>query len=132
MAKNAVEAYGRDIACVHDADALFSDTVGLGVVRQDAIHRILTDDVLGPGGDGWGYDSRKILGEKREKVQAFRPILEEVLTRDERVLRANVTLTLTGETSLEIAVTCETDLGPFSFVVAITQVSNSAFEVQVR
>jgi hypothetical protein len=58
----AANPYGTDVRCVFDANALWTSTTGLQAVEQDLIHRLLTDNVLGPGGDGWGYDVRKLLG----------------------------------------------------------------------
>jgi len=40
--------FGRDILNKFDADGLFTDGEGLDIVRQDALHRILTDDILAP------------------------------------------------------------------------------------
>jgi hypothetical protein len=135
VATNPEEYYGRDIVCVQGADALFSEVVGIGVVRQDAIHRVLTDDVLGPGGDGWGRDCRSLLGIKAELAPSYAPIFEEVLTRDERVLTAEVQIliesSLTQLKTLTFEASCTTDLGPFTFTLIVSQVNSDTYYLQV-
>lgn len=125
MATNASD-YGRDVLCVLDADELFSDGVGLDIVRQDALHRITTDDVLGDDGTssilivGWGFDCRRLLGLPASQLAAYQPILSEVLTRDPRVLSADVTLTPTvtnGLADVALRAECRTVTGQtFSIV----------------
>lgn len=126
MATNPASYYGRDVACVLDADELFTEAVGIDVVRQDAIHRITTDDVLGDDGTGslmvvgWGFDCRRLLGLSTLKLTAHQPILAEVLTRDQRVQQADVTLTpvrTNGLADVALFARCVTALGPFEIVI---------------
>lgn len=119
--------FGTDIACVYDADAFFSTTSGIDLVRQDAIHRLLTDDILGDDGTGslviagWGYDVRRLLGMPASRLASMQPVLSEVLTRDERVDSADVTLTsrtVRGLTDVLVEVVGRTADGAFSFVLS--------------
>lgn len=133
MARNAPAAYGVDIACLRDADALFTPATGLDVVIQSAFHRLTTDSVLGPGGDGWGFDCRRLLGMRGAKLAAMQPMLSEVLTRDERIETADVTLTAVRTNGLDdvrIEVTCATALGPFTFVRTVIGLTTADFEAQ--
>jgi hypothetical protein len=132
MARNAASAYGRDIRCVRDADALFTEAVGLDVVKQDAIHRLTTDNVLGDDGtgslviEGWGFDVRRLLGMSASKLASHQPILTEVLTRDPRIDTADVQLERTVTAGLEdivITVDCTTALGPFRLVRRVSDLS---------
>lgn len=130
MAQNPAAAYGRDVACVEDADEFFTDIEGLGVVMQDAIHRITTDSVAGDSEEAfdWGYDCRRLLGMPADELAAMPPILVEVLTRDDRIDSAEVTLTATttrGLADIEIAVTCTTAAGPFSFVKSVLDLTGA-------
>lgn len=126
MATNPATYYGLDLACVSDADELFSDAVGVDIVRQDAIHRLTTDSVLGPNGDDWGYDCRKLLGMKSDELPRMQPTIIEVLTRDDRIETADVTLESANNNGMHdvvITVQCETALGPFEFTKFVTELT---------
>ena len=135
MARNPAAYYGRDVACVLDADPIFSSVTGIEVVRQAAYHRLMCDDVLGPGGDGWGYDCRRLLGMKSSRLVAMGPVLSSVLQRDERILTADVrieSVQTNGLQDVRITVTCTTDAGPFSFVMSVADLTAGTIEGQVR
>jgi hypothetical protein len=126
MAFNEPAAYGRDIRCVRDADALFSTVEGVDVVYQDAIHRITTDNVLGDDGsggmviEGWGFDCRRLLGLTSARVKAHQPIIAQALLRDPRIDSADVVLTLTrtnGLEDVELRARCVTAEGAFEIVI---------------
>lgn len=140
MAKNPALDYGRDIRCMRDADALFSEAVGLEVVKQDAFHRISTDDILGDDGTGsfviggWGFDSRKLAGLLASRLPSFQPVLSEVLTRDPRILSADVKLTpvvTNGLADVEIRAVCTTAKGQFSLIKRVSELTASDLEGQV-
>lgn len=123
MAFNEPTAYGKDIRAVLDADALFSVVEGVDVVYQDAVHRLMTDNILGDDGsggfviEGWGFDCRRLLGIDTARLKAHQPILVEVLTRDPRIDSATVVLTpvrTNGLEDVELRADCETALGPFT------------------
>lgn len=131
MASNPAEYYGTDIACVADADELFSEVTGLDVVVQDAIHRITTDHILGPNGIDWGYDCRKLLGGTDRDLRLAQPIITEVLTRDDRVETADVSLTSmsrNGIVDAELTVTLYTAYGPFTFTRLISELTTTELE----
>lgn len=131
MAQNPATYYGLDVACVSDADELFSEAEGVQVIFQDAVHRLTVQSVLGPGGDDWGFDCRKLIGMKQKDLTRMQPTLIEVLTRDDRILTADVTLTETKTNGLidaEIAVHCETDEGPFDFTSPISSITTASLE----
>jgi hypothetical protein len=116
-----------------DADEMFSTATGLDVVKQDAFHRLTTDNVVGEGGDGWGFDVRKLLGAPVSMLVATQPVLVEVLTRDERILSAEVTLTGTttrGLADVRLEVNCTTAQGPFRFVKSVLDLTVSDLEGQ--
>lgn len=132
MAVNDPEAYGVDIASIVDADALFSEAEGLAVVRQDAIHRLSTDNVLGPEGEGWGFNCARLLGMTATQVAAMPPVLTEVLLRDDRIEDAQVSLQVIdvghGMRDIRITVSCITALGPFSFVKRASELTATDLE----
>ncbi len=136
MPRNVPSAYGRDIRCMSDADAFLSDAVGIDVVKQDAFHRITTDHILGPGGDGWGFDVRNLLGIAPEKLPAYQGILAGALRRDPRIDSAEVTLTPikddSGLADIQIAITCTTALGPFDLIRSIKNITAGDIEAQTR
>lgn len=130
----AANPYGTDVRCVFDADALWTATTGLQAVEQDLIHRLLTNNVLGPGGDGWGYDVRQLLGMPARELAGKQPMLVEVLTRDERVQTADVTLTVTttnGLSDVTLDVTCVLFTGKvFRYVKSIRDLAAGDIEAQ--
>lgn len=131
MAVNNPAAYGRDVRCVVDADPLMSEVVGLDVVVQDAIHRITTDAVRGPGGEDFGFDCTRLLGMPTGDLAALQPTIAEVLQRDTRIDTADVTLTATttnGLADVIIKATCTTALGPFSFVKSVLELTAADLE----
>lgn len=133
MAVNKPSAYGRDVRCVNDADALWTDVTGLDVVKQDAIHRLTNDTVLGPGGDGWGFDCRKLVGLNPSELSAYQPVLSTVLQQDDRIDAADVLLTVVttnGLADVRIAVTCYTAEGPFEFIKNVSELTAADIEEQ--
>jgi hypothetical protein len=130
MAFNEPAAYGKDVRCVFDADALFSTVEGVEVVYQDALHRLMIDDILGDDGsggfviEGWGFDCRKLLGLPISRLAAHQPILAEVLMRDPRIESARVVLTpvvTNGIADVELRADCDTALGPFTLIKRISE-----------
>lgn len=134
MAVNPTASYGYDVACYQDADAAWSAASGTDLVRDDAFHRVTTTDVLGPGGNSWGRDCRDLLGMPVHLVPRQAPAYVDVLTRDERVLSAVVTLTpITlpgGQAEVIFDAQCMTDEGPFSLVFPVSQLTNEKIEAQ--
>lgn len=133
MAANSPQAYGKDVRCIRDADGLFSSAIGVDIAVQSAIHRITTDSVLGPGGDDWGYDSHKLLGMKQDELTRQQPLLSEAITRDQRILTADVELTATstdGLADVVISVKGTTAAGPFEFVRSVLELTSNDIERQ--
>jgi hypothetical protein len=133
MAINPPNQYGRDVKCISDADPLFSEATGLDIIVQDAIHRITTENVLGPGGDGWGKDCRKLIGKPQQELDAEAPLYAEALERDERIDSADVALTAVtrnGLADVQIAATCQTALGPFSLIKSVRDLTADDIEGQ--
>lgn len=135
MASNPAADYGTDLACVYDAGDDFGTVTGLDLVRQDAIHRLLTDSVLGPEDDAadWGFDVRRLLGAPNASTSTIGPTLSEVLTRDPRILTADVTVDVDdGGLGLTVSATCTTALGPFDLVLPISAVTGDLITTQGR
>lgn len=134
MALNPPGAYGLDLGCYQDADSSWSSVTGIDLVRQDSFHRVTTTNVLGPGGNSWGRDARELLGMPAHLVARQAPAYVDVLTRDERVLSAAVTLTpITypdGTADVEFSAECMTDEGPFSLVFPVSALTNEKIEQQ--
>jgi hypothetical protein len=131
MAENPAQDYGVDLACIVDADELFSEAEGPDVVAQDALHAITQEDFLGPGGDGRGIDVRKFIGAKQEFVTAQQPLVAEVIERDERVNHVDVVLTLVttnGLSDLKIELKGETDAGPFALTRNVSELTSEQLE----
>lgn len=128
--RNEPSVYGYDVLCMSDADELLSASSGVALVVQAVFHRITTDDVLGPGGDGWGFDCRRLLGMPQHQIQALLPMLSEVAGRDERVLNSvsvAAEFTANGDSTFSTVLTFtgETTLGPFRLVVDVTSLGST-------
>jgi hypothetical protein len=132
MAENPAQDYGEDIACVVDADELFSEAEGVDVVQQDCIHVITQEDVLGPGGDQRGVDVRKYIGAKQTFLTSQQLIVSEVIERDDRISHADVILTAivssNGLADVQIQVSAMTDFGPFSFTKNVSDLTATELE----
>lgn len=120
---------GLDIRCMQDADALFSVTRDLEAVEQDAYHRLTTDNVLGPGGDGWGINCRRFVGMDPANLARQQPRCVEVLLRDERITAAVIVLTATttnGLDDVQIDATITTPEGiTFRFIKPVSELTNA-------
>ncbi len=122
------ELFGRDLRGVADSDTIFSEAVGLEVVRQDAIHRLTTDSILGDDGTGseviedWGFDVRQLLGASSLNLVSYQPLLVAVLLRDPRIEIADVELEQDGD-DISISVRCETAEGPFEIVSSVSELT---------
>lgn len=135
MSINKPSAYGVDIACVRDADPLFTSATGLALVQQDAFHRVTSDSVLGPGGDGWGRDARRLLGQTARQLALEQAIFAEVLQYDQRILSADVKITAIvtkGLADVRFAATCITDEGPFDLIFNVSQLTSAKIEEQAQ
>jgi hypothetical protein len=131
MALNPAQDYGLDVACVVDADELFSEAEGVDVVAQDALHAITQEDFLGPGGDGRGIDVRKFIGAKQTFLTSQQPIVAEVIERDERISHVDVVLTAVttnGLADIQIEITGFTDAGPFSLTRKVSDLTGEQLE----
>lgn len=127
MAINPAEAYGLDVACLSDADELFTEAEGLDIVIQDVFHLLLSDDFLGPGGDGLGFDCRRLLGLSTTELVGLEPVLSQVVETDDRILRG-VSVTLRSVTrnsvaDVDITVEAETELGPFKQTKSVLELT---------
>lgn len=133
MATNPTANYGTDIRCFQDADPFWSTVTGVDLVRQDAFHRITTDDVLGPDGVAWGRDVRKLLGAPARDLPAQQAVFQEVLLRDPRIQSATVTLTATsrgGVADVQFVAECTTALGPFELVLSVQELTTATIDAQ--
>lgn len=136
MAENPAIDYGFDIGCpTRDADDLFSEVSGLDLLVQDTIHVLTADDFLGEGGDGRGYDTRKLMGATTEELAGLQAILEDVIERDDRILKATVVITtqteVAGFDDISLDVSCTTTAGPFRFTKTVAELTAQDFEDQV-
>jgi hypothetical protein len=113
---------------------MWSSVEGIAVVYQAALHRITTDSVLGPGGDGWGFDARRLLGLPASELPGYQAILAEAITRDPRIDSAEVTLTpvlkLGTMVDVLLEAECVTAAGPFSLVMPVSQLTSAIIEGQ--
>ncbi len=134
MAINDPSLYGTDIACVSDADDLFSDVTGVDLVAQDALHLVTQADFLGPGGDNRGFDLRSLIGKNTSQLASYAPIVSNVLTDgDDRILTATVVLTSTtrnGLADVQFNIHCETALGPFDLTRSVLELTEALLEGQ--
>lgn len=123
--------YGIDIACLVDADALFTSIVGLPVVVQDLYHRVTTASVLGPGGDDWGRDARRLLGMKESRALLQGPAFSAVVQRDPRVQTADVAIIKgTAPHAYVMTITGTTAAGPFRLVLGVSSLRVAILEAQ--
>jgi hypothetical protein len=135
---NAAIDYGTDIRCPGaDADELFSEGTGLDIVRQDALHSITSTEFLGVGGDEAGYDVRSLLGAPPELLPSFGPLIESILTADDRILAASVTITAIRRANrtadATLVANCTTDAGPFTLTIpSIADLTTETLEGQAR
>lgn len=130
MASNPARSYGTDIACISDADELFTEAVGVDVIMQDTIHVLTCDEFLGPGGAGRGKDLRTLIGKSTADLAEEQPNILEVIERDDRITKAEVELTATttnGMADVILRCVCQTELGPFDFTRSVLDLTEGTF-----
>src|SRR5258708_3022064 len=123
MAINPAADYGHDVACISDADDLFSEVEGIDLLIQDAINAVTSDDFLGEGGDGRGKEIRMVMGAPEDELEGAQVVFAEVVERDERINKCEIVLAPTitnGLADVLLEMHCETDLGPFDFTKPIS------------
>jgi hypothetical protein len=133
VATNPSLDYGLDVACISDADDMFTEVSGVDLVAQDALHLITSDDFLGPGGDSLGFDARRLIGLNTDELIGMQSVLEQILENDDRILRAVVTLTATtrnGLADVVLEAICETEHGPFALTKSIGELTEQDLEGQ--
>lgn len=131
MAQNQAQDYGIDVACVVDADELFSEVEGIDLVAQDALHAITQEDFLGPGGDARGIDVRTFMGANQSVLTSRQPIVAEVLERDDRITHADVVLTeitTKGLSDVLLDITCFTEEGSFTLTRKVSELTATEME----
>lgn len=135
MSANDPTAYGRDVRCFDDADALWSEVTGLGVIAQDVYHRLTNDSVLGstdeepnPDAENWGFDVQKLAGMSIDDLASLPPIISAAVQRDPRIATCDVSYqskrTVGGRFyNVILTVVCTTALGTFRLVLGINDVT---------
>lgn len=120
MARNAPAVYGLTLDTRSgDLDPFFSTVDGIEGVAQDLQHRLSNDTVMGPGGEDWGINLRRLCGMPAAQIVRQGPRISDVIQRDDRIDSADVRVKLTKGTRFEgvyagtVEVTAMTALGPF-------------------
>lgn len=101
---------------------------GVDVIAQDAAHRLTEDNVLGPNGDGSGFDVRKLIGMYQPALTKLAPIVASALLRDDRVLTADVSLTsvdTNGLLDVLLVAKCMTAEGPFEIASLVSALAST-------
>lgn len=121
--------YGRDVYCL---DSLRTGrwATGVRVVAQRCYHRLITRRGQLRGGEDeadFGYDVAGLVGHTNKSIAAIQGEIRNELRKDPQVLDAAVTVTRTvaanGSAAYAIEVDCTTDAGPFSLVLAVSDVT---------
>jgi hypothetical protein len=126
VAQNPASSYGADIACMDDADGLFSGVVGLPALLQDLYHRVTTPAVLGPDGDDWGEDARRLLGMPTTRAVQLGPRFAAAVQKDPRVLTADVRIAQAAANtpySFTLTIVGTSAAGPFALVLGVGALS---------
>lgn len=131
MAQNPDVYYGNDLACLEDADDLFSGVVGLPVLLQDLYHRVTTRNVMGPGGEDWGDDCTTLLGMATAKALQQGPRFSAAVQRDPRVQTADVSIVQGQDPySYVMSIAGLTAAGPFSLILGISTLTIDVLDAQ--
>ena len=122
--------FGRDISCSASLRTGRYAT-GLQLVAENAYHRLTTPRGMLQGGDGessYGTDLSALVGAQGTAGLAVRlpGIIDLELTKDERILATStVVLVLTDgpSTRFLLTVSVQTDAGPFTLQLAVSDVT---------
>lgn len=122
--------FGTDISTFPVPDTSFSTISGFRVLAEALARRLMTARGLLPFHPDYGVDLRSLLNESvTDDVlsQAKAAAVQELL-QDERVQDVSGTLTFDASTSrLAFSFQVVTDAGPFSFVLALSQVRTELY-----
>ncbi len=104
--------YGNDVLCTTDLDPLMGEVNGQALLAQDIKHRLET--MVGSlaflsGDSTFGYDILLMLNSDFRPIDItrFQALISNQVTRDERIFRADVSITLVQESeSVQIKIVC--------------------------
>lgn len=129
LASDDTNDFGSDLSCIDDLSPSMAEVSFTHLVLQEALARRLTtprgfiiDDPL------YGYDVRGWLNNATDNktIARIRGEIRGELMKDERVLSANVAVTVSGNPgSLTMLIQCEGDsiAGPYNLVVSVDRVN---------
>lgn len=112
--------YGTDIDCATDLSITMGEVSGWRMLAQAAVRRLVTPRGSLREDPDYGYDLRSFVGSTSAPTAGA--IVNELL-KDERIEDSEANVARSG-TDLEIRITMTAyEFGPFTFVLAIDQVS---------
>lgn len=122
--------YGTDLSCVVDLDAGLAEVTGNTLLAQALARRLITPRGGLLDDPNYGYDLTQFLNADigPTDLASITAAVNAELLKDERVLSASVTVTFAG-TVLSVTAQINAANGPFSFVLAVSNVTTQLLQV---
>lgn len=122
--------YGTDLSCVADLDPNGTAVSGRLLLGQALARRLSTPRGRLLEDANYGFDLRQFLDSDLAPVDyaAIRTGVEAECLKDERILSAQATVTLTNNVLL-VSVVLQDGTGPFPLVLATTNVTTTLLSV---
>lgn len=117
--------YGIDISCVYDVDPTCREVSGNLVLGQACARRLITPRGTLIDDPNYGYDLRQLINDdlsQRDIANLSTNITQELL-KDERVLAADVKITVTSAGNAIVIVQITGADGPFQLVLSVNDVT---------
>lgn len=121
---------GIDLYCLDDLDEAGRTVSGVDAVRQAAYHRITTRALVDD--DDYGIDVRELLGNglTDAAIANLENSVRDAVSKDPRVTPDTLDVVVSssgvgasGDTSITIEISAETEDGPFELVVSVNELT---------
>ena len=122
--------YGTDLSCVSDLDPTGAEISGRVLLGQALSRRLTTPRGRLLEDANYGFDLRQFVDDDLAPVDLaqIRSSIEAECLKDERVLAATATVTLTNNV-LIVSVNLQDAAGPFPLVLSVTAVTTTVLSV---
>lgn len=122
--------YGTDLSCVSDLDMTGAEVSGRLLLGQALARRLQTPRGRLLEDANYGFDLRQYINADLSPVDIakIRAGVESECLKDERVLGATATVTLTNNV-LIVTILVQDAAGPFSLVLSVTAVTTTILNV---
>ena len=124
--------YGTTLSCAFDLDAMGAQSSGLTALSDALVRRITTPRGRLLTDPNYGYDIQGELNDDvtTQQVGQIASNMDQEFLKDQRVFASSTTVALNADGSLDTSSSIQSALGPFSLVLAVSNVTVAIIQAQ--